>query len=374
MRIGYETTSLSKTLSGIGRYTFQLLTALLEHTPENEYGLLSNSPPPPFMAVELSGARISVQGSPPLPIKTAWMQLQMPMWARRARLDVCHFTDSLAPLLTSVPNVVTIHDMSLFLTPQYHPPRRLVTVRPLVPHVARRAAAVITDSHSAKREIVEVLGLPEEKVHVIWLAAPAHFKPVTDPERLRQVADRYRLPGSYLLFVSTIEPRKNLLGVARAVAKLRKDGLEASLVVVGRLGWGYESTLEGIEGLRLGDRLRFIGHVADDDLPAVYALSRGLVYAPMYEGFGLPVLEAMACGTPVITSSTTSTAEVAGDAALLVDPRDIGAIADAARELLQNIGLGERLRKAGLTRAKAFSWKTAALETAAVYRTATGVG
>jgi glycosyltransferase involved in cell wall biosynthesis len=254
---------------------------------------------------------------------------------------------------------------------RHHPRSRLLALRLLLPHVARRATAVITVSHHARQDLSRVLQLPAEKIHVIHEAAPDGFQPLVDPIERRQLRARYNLPEAFVLFVGTIEPRKNLQRLIRAVAQLRQRGCGTRLVLVGPNGWLINGSLEKeIEALDLKEVVQNLGYVPQADLPGIYSLATVFAFPSLYEGFGLPPLEAMACGTPVLTSCNSAMAEICGEAAWLVDPQEEEAIADGLACLLKDADQRAHLRQLGLAQAQKYSWEQTAQETAVVYEKA----
>lgn len=364
-RIGMDGTPLLGQRSGVGYYTGNLLAALAHETPEWQYLLYSNRPLRP-LEPDLNGA-VEIDSYFPQS-RWLWMQMVLPRAIRRNPPQLFHFPNALAPLWQPSPFVLTIHDASLFVYGQYHPWARHLTVRLLLPLVARRADAIITVSHHARAELVRVLGLPPEKIHVVYEAAASHFAPVTDPARLAAVRHKYRLPETFLLYVGTLEPRKNLLRLARAVACLREEGVDVPLIMAGPQGWMMSDFQREVARLGMLDRIRYLGYLPLPDLPVLYSLATVFVFPSLYEGFGLPPLEAMACGTPVLTSNRSSLAEVCGDAACLVDPEDVASISDGLRCLLGDAALRAELSRRGRQRVQRFSWEHAARKTAAVYR------
>ncbi|MCW5848733.1 MAG: glycosyltransferase family 4 protein [Anaerolineae bacterium] len=359
--IGFDATTLRGAKSGVGYYTSHLLTHLLQEDEEHDYLLLSNRP--------IEG----VTGGYPLaaryqwPNRTLWMHTVLPLALRVEQPALCHFTNSVAPLPTATPFVVTIHDMTLSLFPRLHPLRKHLVARPFIPLVARQAAAIITVSHSAKADIVRLLHVPAAKVHVIYEAASPCFRPLP-ADVATAVRDKYGLAPRVILYVGTIEPRKNLVRLIEAFGGLRAAGLPHQLVLVGQLGWDYKPIFQRLEQLSLGGAVRYLGYVPSGDLPALYNLAEVFAFPSLYEGFGLPVIEAMACGTPVVTTDASSLAEIAGDAALTVDPLSVSELADALAAGVSEPALNARLRQRGLARARAFSWQATAQQTLAVYR------
>ncbi len=366
MRLGFDVTPLCSPRTGVGTYTTQLYAHLLPLW-EGEVLALAHS-----RALWANGHRpgIQVNVAPSRPMnKTVWMQVVLPRQLTRAGVDICHFTNSVAPLWSPCPYVVTIHDASLWLYPQYHYSRRLLAMRPFIPLVAKRAAAVIAVSHSAKRDIVRVLSLPPENVHVIYEAPAPHFRPLPYGTWVDEVRARLHLPARFILYVGTIEPRKNLVRLLRAFARLRQERrISHKLLLVGQRGWKEDTIFAAVERLGLTHDVRFLGYLSDDDLVRLYNLADVFVFPSLYEGFGLPVVEAMACGTPVVTSNRGALAEVAGDAAELVDPEDEESIAEGIYRVVQEPGRAAALRDRGLRRVQRFRWEQAAAETISLYR------
>lgn len=325
MRVGLDVSPLAQTRAGTARY----VRALLDHLRAE----------PDLDLRELAGGvggRLST-----LLLDAVWYPALLPIAARRARLDVIHCPTFRAPLRPPVPLVVTVHDLAVLRHPETFPAWTRTYSRLTVPRVVRAAARVIAVSEFTKRELIGLLGVREEKIRVVPNAVSPLFAP-----------DGPAADGDYVLAVGTLEPRKNLPRAAEAVRRL---GLE--LRVVGGQGWG---------GVRAaGNGVRPLGFVPDEELARLYRGARAVLYASLYEGFGIPVLEAMACGAPVVTSAGTATEEVAGGAAVLVDPADPASIAAGLEEALRR---RDELVRSGLRRAGQFSWARSAAATAEVYR------
>jgi glycosyltransferase involved in cell wall biosynthesis len=295
------------------------------------------------------------------------MQAMVPALVARSQPDLCHYTNALAPVHQARPFVLSIYDASLFLYKQYHPRIRLLTVRLLLPLTTRRAAAIITISHSARDDLVRVLGVPPEKIHVVYGSAPKNFGPVNDPDLLASVRRRYRLPERFILYVGTLEPRKNLRRLVRAFHRLRQQGYPHELVFAGPWGWSMNGFVQEIEELGLSSFVHFLGYVPAGDLPAIYSMATVFVFPSLYEGFGLPPLEAMACGTPVLSSNNSSLVELYANAAQLIDPLDEADLTRGLKMILDDPEWRSELSHRGSERARCFSWERAALETTAVY-------
>lgn len=366
MRIAFDGTTLRPRRTGVGYYTEHLLRHLVQQDERHEVVVVSNRP---IDLVAPLARPVRTAWGRQIPVRLLWMQLVAPRLLRALEPDVAHFTNSMVPLASDVPTVVTIHDMSLTLVPQFHPVRRLLLNRPLASLAARRVDAVITVSHSARRDILRLYNLPAERVRVVYEAAAPAFRPIRDPARLDEVRRRYALPEQFLLYVGTIEPRKNLARLIEAfAARFCARDVRMPLVCVGRYGWKARDVGARVERLGLRDAVRFLGYVPFTDLPAIYSLCTAFVFPSLHEGFGLPVVEAMACGAPAIVGANSSLLEIADDAALAVDARDTIAIGDALARLVADADLRRDLSRRGRARAAFFSWQRAARETLDVYR------
>jgi glycosyltransferase involved in cell wall biosynthesis len=373
MRIAFDGTTLRPGRTGVGYYTEHLLHHLAEQAPDDQLVVVSNRPVdttrplPPRVRVATSRWRAP---------RMVWMQALAPRLLRQIEADVVHFTNGMVPLASTVPTVVTIHDMSLTLYPRYHPPRRVLLNRPLVDLAARRADAIITVSQSAKRDIVRLYGLSPDRVHVVHEAAAPSFRPVHDSYERERVRRKYGLADRFILYVGTIEPRKNLPKLIEGFASRKRSGdLPHQLVCAGPYGWLSRDLEERIERLQIDDAVRFTGYVPFEDLPALYSLAEMFVFPSIYEGFGLPVIEAMACGTPVVTGCVAALSEVTGGAVEQVDNLDAESLGTAMVGLARRPERRENLSALGVQRAHSFSWERAARETLNVYRhTAAGHG
>jgi glycosyltransferase involved in cell wall biosynthesis len=281
--------------------------------------------------------------------------------------DVFHATWHLLPRLRAPVSVMTLYDLSFALFPETHLCVLRWSSNVLVPRFLRACDRIIAISESTKRDAVRLYGIPEEKIVVTLLAAEDRFRPVS-PDRVDEVRGRFGLPPRFILYVGTIEPRKNLDVLLGALLRLKGQGREVPLVVAGRLGWLYDGFLAKIRSLGL-ERLVFLpGFIPDDDLPALYTAAEGFVYPSVYEGFGIPVLEAMGCGTPVLCSDASSLPEVAGDAGILLSPGDPAVWAEAIARLMENKALRSELRERGFRQSSRFRWEETARRTWEVYR------
>ena len=350
MKAGFDVSATGSTSPGIGRYIVELGTALARAAPTGSVIPVSHR----------SGA-----AGPAFPSRRAWTHLVLPGWLARAGLDLVHYPAHDGPLVGRTPAVVTIHDLSWLADPGLHRRRRVLRARLVLGRLARRAAAVIVPSEATAAAVLTHLGIRRERIHVTPLAPASAFRPV-DVGAARTATARLDVPAGTFLFVGTIEPRKNLAAVLDALAILRRSERAARLVVVGDPGWVVSLPAE-VRRRGLGSAVTWLRGISDPDLAAIMSSAAALVAPSLDEGFGLPVVEAMAVGLPVITSEASAQAEIAGDAALTVDPRDPGAIASAMRTLHDDAAMAADLRARGLARAATFSWTRTARETLAVY-------
>jgi glycosyltransferase involved in cell wall biosynthesis len=372
MRIVFDGTTLTPGRTGVGYYTEHLLQHLAREVEAtgDEIVVVSNQPIdtqvplPPHVRVH-EGHRF--------PVRIGWMQLRAARALDAIKPDVAHFTNGMIPVGASPPTVVTVHDMSLRLYPGCHPLRRLLLNRPLMHVAIRQASAIVTVSNSARRDLLRLHGVAADRVSVVHEAASPVFRPIADRERLEDMRSRYYLPRRFMLYVGTIEPRKNLTRLMTAFAEARKQGIPHHLVCVGPYGWSSRDLAGRIEQLGIRTAVHFTGYVPFEHLPLLYNLGEFFAFPSLYEGFGLPVVEAMACGVPVLTSSTSSLGEIAGDAAVTIDPLDTGAMTNAIVRLATDPELRRDRSESGLHRARSFSWQQTARDMLAVYHRAAGV-
>jgi glycosyltransferase involved in cell wall biosynthesis len=304
-----------------------------------------------------------------------WEQAALPVLARQARLDLLHGTININPILPGCPTVVTIHDLSFMRYPQAFPPMQRAYLQSQVRRSTRAARRVIAVSYATKQDVVELFGVAPERIDVVHNGVDASFcpAPAAEVEAFRR---RAGLPERFILHLGTLEPRKNLVRLVQAFAQVRASDPgqpPIKLVLAGGKGWSYDTIFAEVDRLGLEQEVLFPGYVADQDLAWWYRATALFVYPSLLEGFGLPVLEAMACGAPTVTSNLSSLPEVAGDAALLVDPTSVDALAAALLRLLADAGLAHDLRARGLAQAACFPWSRTAKQTAAVYRRALGL-
>ena len=366
MRIGLDGLPLTQLKTGVGAYTVELARALAAQAPQDEFQLVS--PRPFYLELPDDGpANLSLVYSKPSLLHRRWWSLGMPSYIRRHSIDLFHGTNYEVPLRGDCPSVVTIHDLSLLLHSSTHETRAVLRGRLRLPQMARRATLVITASEPVRREVCEHLGLAPEKVIAIPLAPQPEFAPMP-AQVTAEVRQRLGVEAEFVLYAGTVEPRKNLITLLRAFADvLRTTSLRPQLVIAGKLGWKENDALTDIEKSAFKDRIKMTGYVTDADLCALYSSCSVFVYPSVYEGFGLPPLEAMTCGAPVIASAVPS---VTSDAARVITPTDVQGLARHLVELLTDAKAREELSAAGMKHAAKFSWAETAMLTREVYQEA----
>jgi glycosyltransferase involved in cell wall biosynthesis len=353
--------------AGINWYIHNLLLNLALADQENQYTVfLGDRRFSPNSGLTLRTSWLPT--TRPL-VRIVWEQLVQPFVLWQEKIDLLHSLAFVTPLLSPCPSVITIYDLGFLIFPQgfRHSKRLYLTL--LTRPSARKARRIITISESTKRDTVRLLGVSSKKVDVVYCGVDKAFHPLPEGE-VASFRQKHGLPERIILFVGTIEPRKNVVRLIEAYSRLR-DG-QVKLVIGGARGWLYEEVFARVEELDLAGDVLFPGYIPPDELRLWYNAAELFVYPSLYEGFGLPPLEAMACGTPVLTSNVSSLPEVVGEAGLTVDPVDSEGLAEAMNQVLGDGALRQSMREQGLARAGRFSWARAARETVEVYRRALG--
>lgn len=361
--------------AGVSNYSAELLNALgaliIERTQSSSYPL--------ELTAYLHAAKFEAPGvhlvRSRLPLENplariAWEQAVLPVHLQRQRVDLVHGLVNVLPLAAHCPGVVTVHDLAFVRTPQTLPPLKRAYLTALCWASVARAAHVIAVSHQTAADLQHYFGTSAAQITVIHNGVAARFTPRTE-EQLQRFRRRSGAPERYLLYLGTLEPRKNLDLLLRAFARWRYNGdngnREVKLVLAGARGWYCDELFRRVEALDLSQCVHFPGFVPGDALPDWYAAAEAFIYPSLFEGFGLPVIEAMACGTPVICSQAPGVAEVAGDAAITFAPHDEAALTAALHLVMSQAALRNELRRRGLARAAHFSWQQCARQTAEVY-------
>jgi glycosyltransferase involved in cell wall biosynthesis len=374
LRIGVDYTAAIRQEAGIGRYTRELVRALAELDGGHDYVLFAAAGgqwpmgrdwPPNFQ-----------MRSVPLSDRTAailWHRLQLPLWVELVTgpVDIFHSPDFVLPPVRRAKTLVTVHDLSFMRYPECADANLRAYLNKAVPRSVHRADLVLADSQHTKDDLMELLGVDADKIEVIYPGVEERFHPMEDQAHLKEVRRRYNLPPRFILGLGTLQPRKNFARLIQAYSLLITRYPSLHLVIAGGTGWFYEEIFAAVEQLGLEEKVIFPGFVADGDLPALYNLADLFVFPSLYEGFGLPPLEAMACGTPVITSDTSSLPEVVGEAGLMVEATDVKALAEAMKRALEDNALRERMITKGLEQAGKFTWEKAAAKLLSLYEAMT---
>jgi glycosyltransferase involved in cell wall biosynthesis len=377
LRIGIDYTSAVRQRAGIGRYTRNLVRAIAELDRGTEYRLF------------VAGGWGEGDGLGALPVNfqvrsialpdrwlnIIWqrMRLPIPVQLVTGGVDLFHSPDFVLPPTGRTSSILTVHDLSFLRKPECFVPGFSEYLEGAVTRAVSRAAHILADSESTRRDVIELLKVPPEQVTVVYPGVEARFRPIRDREVRRQVRSKYNLPERFVLGVGTIQPRKNFATLVEAFAGLlaaHEDSVsDWHLVLAGERGWMYEETFDAVERWGLGNSVHYLGYVDDPDLPAIYSLATAFAFPTLYEGFGLPVLEAMACGTPVVTADNSSLPEVVGDGGLLVEASDAHQLTASLSRVLSDERLRRRLQLSGLEQSKQFTWSGAAAKVLELYRT-----
>ena len=371
MKIMIDARSVDIRQSGVGNYVTHLIKGLNAVDRKHQYALMITTTqrghlPDDLKAFENYAVPFSnenhVLGDP-------WEFFLLPGSLRNRGVDLFHGPAFMAPPFhRGFRSIATIHDLVAFHHPQTIPTKYAYYMRFLIGLMIRKATCIITDTKVIRQEIIDEFHVSQERVFAVPIAVSDLFRPVTDPARIRHIKERFGIKKHYFLHVGNIEPRKNLtslfLAFRRIREKIRKD---YQLVVVGKKGWLYGDIFETLRESGLTDDVVFTGYVREEDIPVLYSGAEFFVFPSLYEGFGLPVLEAMRCGTPVLTSHVSSMPEVAGEAALYVDPCSVEDISEKVLKLAYDDTLKARLREKGFIQASKFTWEKTARETLKVY-------
>ena len=365
MRVGIDARLFHHQPAGISHYTKHLIEELAQLDRETTYTVFQHRKHREPMVRAPNFLRRTL-------FTPVHRRVEQPMLAAELSfhsLDLLHSTDFIPPLYSNIPSVITVYDLAFLRWPQFLTESHAAYYSQ-IDRAVRHAQHIIVPSQSTKNDVVGQLGASPKKISVIYGAAASLYRPLPRARCRATMRAKYGIPEQYIFFVSTIEPRKNIGGLLNAFHHLRKryNVEDVGLVLAGKPGWLYEEVFRRVEELDLKQSTFFVGRVPDEDLSQLFVGARCHVHPAFYEGFGLPPLQAMACGTPTIVGNTSSMPEVVGDAGLIVDPSDWEEIAVAIHRLLTDDELHAELRQKGLQRASVFSWSRAAAETLAVYR------
>ncbi|MCB1044824.1 MAG: glycosyltransferase family 4 protein [Acidobacteria bacterium] len=344
---------------GIGVYTRSVIASMLDLDARNEYHILYSNK---VHLGSLKGTDRVREVYLPANGKWMWDQWAVPRYAHRERLDVIFHTKFAIPFLAKCRTAMVLHGTERFVHPEFHQSADLWFFKTVYPQYLKRASLIIAVSNRAKEDIISYLGIDPEKVRVAYLATDPIFRPISDPEQLELVREKYNLPPRFILFAGHIYPGKNFGRLLEAFSTVRKD-MNIHLVVAGGMRWKYQNDLNALETLGLQENVHFAGYVPQNELVGFYNLAAATVFPSHYESFGLPNIEANACGCPLVTSRTGGMPEAAGNAAVYVDPLDVADIANAIVRVLTDEDLRQTLIAKGYENAARFSWEKTARAT-----------
>lgn len=365
MKVGILSWSIDRSRTGVDNYLYSLLNEMHKLGYSKNIDLIHHKKNNDPIYNEFNEILI-----PKIPLLTN--TIGMPLAVKNSGVDILHFPfhwiNQTTPFFINygVKKILTIHDLTPILFPEmfkFHIGRSWAF---LLNIIKKQVDFIIVDSYNTREDCIKYLGIPENKIGVTHLAADSRYCPLKDNFKEDLKRD-YNINYNFILHVGTVEARKNITSILKSLYKIKKRGLNYKLVNIGAMGWKHENVLEEIQKLNLQDDVIFPGYVPDDDLIKFYNAADLLVYPSFYEGFGLPPLEAMACGTPVITSNTSSLPEVVGEAGIMVDPLDVDALTESIYQVLTNPNLQKDMQKNGLERSKMFTWEKTAKKTWKIY-------
>jgi len=354
--------------TGTETYSLHLIRALLDQGTGHRFRLYFNQAPAPGLFPKSVETRV-------MPFPRLWTHVRLSREMQAAPTDVLFVPSHVLPLIHPPRSVVTVHDLGFRYYPQAHTLFQNLYLRWSTRYNARAATRIVADSEATRRDLLRAYAVPADRIVVVYPGRDESLAPVTDPQIVDAARARYGLSTRYILYVGTLHPRKNLVRLVKAFAALlgsldstpehRADGTldgdgELQLVLAGQKGWLYEEIFGEVRKLGLEDRVVFTGYMPEADLPSVLSGALAFVFPSLYEGFGLPVLEAMACGIPVVCSNVSSLPEVGGDAALLIDPLDVEALAGAMYQVISDEALRDKLVEGGMEQIRRFSWRQCA--------------
>ena len=373
-RIAIDYTPAYQQGGGIGRYVRELTAALATEDTTSDYRLFASGADSKSLP-HLPGKNFTWKTTRLSPgwLARIWHRLHIPLSVNRfvGNVDLYHATDFVLPPTTSdTKTLLTVHDLSFIHTPETASPQLKAYLERVVPLSVRKATHILADSQATKNDLIDFYQTPSAKITVLHGGVSAHFKRINNPQQLNNVREKYQLGKQpYIFSVGTVQPRKNYSRVIKAITNLHQQGYDIKFVIAGGKGWLQDTIYQTIQETQMREHIKFTGFADDEDLPALYSEALCTAFPSLYEGFGFPVLESMACGTPVITSNISSLPEVAGDAALLVNPLNIEEITNSLKQMIDDSSLRAQLMEKGYQRVKKFTWQQSAQQLKLVYKT-----
>jgi len=368
MKIGIITDAIDDNAGGIQTYVRSLVENIFQIDKKNKYYLIHHKKSSDSIYKNRKEILIPLKRFPFY--REIRKVILMPFILRKYRLDLVHETAQIGPffLPSNFKKIITIHDLVPLIYPETHSLLTWIHHRIGLQLILNKVDKIIAVSNSTKRDILKFFNIPENKITVIQEGHFDYYKPINDKAVLNKIKKKYNLTFKFILFVGTLEPRKNICRVIQALVNVRKEFPELKLVITGKKGWKYKEVFRLINKLKLNENIIFTGYVPEEDLPVLNNLAELLVYPSLYEGFGLSPLGAMKCGCPVVSSNTSSIPEVVGDAGILVNPFSIKGIAEGILNILKNDKYKSQLIKKGLSQSRLFNWKRFTHQTIELYK------
>lgn len=363
MRIAVDATAFRSLRHGVGMYIASMLSHLAQADAGHHYAVFASANARAALeSIALPAGRTDFHYATGIrPLRILWEQLLLARAARKLRADVLWGCHNSLPRHRTCPQVVTVHDLGMLTVPQFYPASKVAYFRWALPRAARQADLVVADSEFTRQQLTAILGVPESRTRTILCGIGSQFRPVTDSTVRQRMRDRYRLPARFIFALGVPEPKKNLERIIAGYGRL-PAGIRAGvkLVIGGGRDYGWKNKRVYELARQVGADVMFTDFISEDDLPVIYGLAHLFVFPSLYEGFGFPPVEAMACGTPVISSNAASLREVVAEAALVVDPTSVEEITAAMQRLIDDDVLRDELRAKGLVNARRFDWRLAA--------------
>lgn len=354
MKIAFSARGLSIPSGGVHQLIKSLVPALARQIGNDELVIIHNQEK--FLGLAPNCSEIVIKGDN----RIIWDFIRLPKILHKLKIDAAIFPKNIIPFFVNCPSYAIIHDLAYFDRKlKAYPFMDTVYMKTMIPKSVRRADGIFAVSENTKKDIVQLTGCDPEKITVAYEAADKIYRPINDTSCLQTVRQKYKLPDNFILYVGSLSPRKNIVRLLDAFSQIHQK-IPHNLVLTGSKSWKDSPVYQTMNQLNLGDRINQLGYVEPEDMPVLYNLACAYVYPSLYEGFGLPVLEAMQCGCPVVASKATSIPEVAGNAAVLVDPLDTTAVAQAVYKVVSDSKLREELVESGFRQAKKFSWERCA--------------
>lgn len=372
MNIAIDATSVPKDKTGVGVYLVNLITELSNVDDGNCYYIFIQSDDIDSFYLNKSNfyfITIDSDKYRKVLLRLLWEQFILPKKLKQYDIDVLHSPHYTTPFFSRVSKVITFHDMTFYILPKVHTFFKRLLFKTYMKISSKIGDKILTVSKSTAKDVQKILNVNPDKICVTYNANKDIYRPINDKEKIKDICHKYEIRNDYILFVGTLEPRKNIKTLIKSFSKLIKEiNTDIKLVIVGKKGWMYKEIFELVKKLGIEKEVIFTGFADLDDLPYLYNGAEMFVYPSVYEGFGIPVLEAISCGVPTITSNVSSMPEVIGEAGITVNPTNITELKNSMKKIINNDNLKENLKNLGIEQSKKFTWENCAIETLRAYK------